>query len=170
MEKYLEAGKIVNTHGVNGCIKLEPWFDTVKTAVEIKTFYMKKNGEYLPLEVETASVQKSFALIKFKGCDSFESAILYKNKIIYADRADIPLKEGDYFICDLIGLSVTDADNGKVYGKLNDVLKGGSGQIYEIKRDSGKLDYIPAVSEFVVEIDTVKGIFIRPIEGMFDEI
>ena len=90
-----------------------------------------------------------------------------KNKIIYASRDDIELEEGDFFIADLVGLPVIDADSGKEYGKLTDVINTGASDIYVIKTPTGEA-MMPAVDEFVEEIDLDKGIFVKPIEGMFE--
>ena len=86
---------------------------------------------------------------------------------IYAAREDLPLEEGDNFIEDLIGLPVVDAESGKQYGTLAGVINTGASDIYEIDTEDG-IRMIPAVDEFIKEIDLEKGIFITPIEGMFD--
>ena len=85
------------------------------------------------------------------------------------DRAHaIALPEGEFFIADLIGLPVINADTGKVYGTLTDVIQHGQ-DLYEIETASGTR-LMPAVPEFVREIDLEKGVFVTPIEGIFDEI
>ncbi len=165
--KYLEAGKAVNTHGVAGNIKLESWCDTPATLVKLKKLYIKLGEEYTPIKIERAFVQKEWAIIKLEGCNTFEDAIKYKNKILYCDRDDIPMKEGDYFIADILGLPVIDIDDGTVYGKVVYVIKG-AGDIYEIERENGEKAYMPAVEEFVKKIDFDNGIYVKPIEGMFE--
>ena len=170
MEKYLEAGKILNTHGVTGMVKFEPWFDSAEAALAVKTFYLRGKDGYSPMTAERSSAHKHILLIKFKNIDSFESAILLKDKILYCDRADVRTDKGSCFIADLKGLKIIDADSGVIYGVLNDVLNYGASDIYEIKKESeeGKLVYMPAVSEFVIRIDLESGIYVRPIEGMFE--
>ncbi|MCL2517203.1 MAG: ribosome maturation factor RimM [Oscillospiraceae bacterium] len=165
MKKYLEAGKIVNTHALNGYVKFQSWCDSLQIAVGIKVFYLQ-NGE--ELRVSNSAVHQNVLLIKFDGVDSFEDAIKLKDKILYCDRADIPLAEGSHFITDLIGLNIIDADNGVHYGVLKDILKHAANDIYEIEKPDKTLAYVPVVKEFVINIDLEKGIFIRPIEGMFE--
>lgn len=169
MKEYLSCGKAVNTHGVAGLIKIESWCDTPKVLASLKTLYLEKNGEYMPLEVERSSLHKGMVLCKLKGCDSFEAAILYKNKVFYCKRDDLDIGDDKVFIEDMLGLSVINADSGKVYGVLENVINNPANDIYEIKTDKG-MAYMPAVKEFVVSVEVDKGIFVRPIEGMFDEI
>ena len=75
-----------------------------------------------------------------------------------------------YFFQDLIGLTVIDADNQKEYGKINDVLQTGANDVYQIKSDEGKSYYIPAIADVVIKTDLQEGkMYIRPLEGLFDE-
>ena len=92
-----------------------------------------------------------------------------KNKVLYCKRSDLDIGDDRVFIEDILGLQVINADTQKVYGILENVINNPANDIYEIKTDKG-MAYMPAVKEFIVSIDTEKGIFVRPIEGMFDEI
>ncbi len=169
MKEFLSCGRIVNTHGVGGMIKIESWCDTPKVLAGLKTLYLEKNGEYTPIKVERASVHKGMVLCKPEGSDSFETAILYKNKDVFCKRSDLKIPEDRVFIEDILGLSVINADSGKVYGKLVRVIDNPANEIYEIETENG-MAYMPAVPEFIDRIELEAGIFVRPIEGMFDEI
>lgn len=169
MKQYLSCAKAVNTHGVAGLIKLESWCDSPKVLADIKILYLEKGGEYIPKKVEKSSVFKNMVLCKLEGCNTFEDAILFKNQIFYCDRSDLDIGEDKVFIEDIIGLEVINADTKKVYGVLENVINNPANDIYEIKTPTG-IAYMPAVNEFIASIDTEKGIFVRPIEGMFDEI
>ncbi len=167
INKYLECGKIINTHGVRGVVKVDPYCDTPRTLAELPKIFRRKNGEYTPLTVTHGSVQKQFVLLTLEGVDTLEAAVAMKNEVIYADREDFNLGEGDFFIADIIGLPVIDADNGKKYGVLHDVLNSGASDIYEITTDSGDV-MIPAVAEFIIKVVPEDAIYVRPIPGMFD--
>ena len=164
---YLECAKVIATHGVAGAIKLESWCDSPYVLAELETLYFKKGEEYIPHEVEKSSVFKSIVIAKLEGIDTVERAAECKNMILYAARDDFELDDGAYFIADIIGLDVIDADSGRVYGKVKDVLNYGASDIYTVATEKGEC-MIPAVPEFVVEVDLEKGVFVRPIEGMFD--
>lgn len=167
IKKYLECGKIINTHGVRGVVKVDPYCDTPRTLAELPKIFRFKNNEYTPITITHGSVQKQFVLLTLEGVDTLEAAVTMKNEIIYADREDFNLNEGDFFIADIIGLPVIDVDDGKKYGTLKDVLNSGSSDIYEIATEDGDV-MIPAVAEFIIKVTPEDAIYIRPIPGMFD--
>ena len=164
---YLECGKIINTHGVIGAVKIDPWCDSPEVLASLKTVYFLKNGEYSQVKLIKASVFKRFVLATLEGINDIDEAARLKETVIYAAREDLPLEDGDYFIADLIGLPVIDADSGTVYGTLAGVINTGASDIYEIDTENGQ-KMMPAVEEFVKNVDTEKGIFVSVIPGMFD--
>ena len=168
MEKqYLECGKIINTHGIAGAVKLESWCDSPEVLASLETVYFKKGEVYKPVEVLRASVFKRFVLMTLEGITDIDAAAALKETVVYADRDELPSEEGQHFIADLVGLPVIDADSGKEYGILDDVINTGASDIYVIESEDGE-KMMPAVDEFVKEIDLERGIFVTPIEGMFD--
>lgn len=169
MKEFLEAGLINNTHGIAGCILITSYCDSPSVLASIKTLYIRKGDEYIPFPIEHAAVHKGRVLAKPADINDPETAAKYKNRTVYARRGDIPVEDGSYFIADIIGLPVVNAESGKVYGTLKDVITSTANDVYEIETPSG-ISYMPAVSEFVRSVDPEKGIYIIPIEGMFDEI
>ena len=167
MEKYLEAGKIVNTHGVRGDVRAESWCDSPAVLAGLPAIYLKKaDGNWLTMKITRGSVHKGMALLKLEGIDDINDAVRFKNMVIYAAREDIPAREGSYFIADLIGLPVVDADDpAVVYGKVKNIVDIAGRQLYEVENDSG-VHLVPAVKEFIVRVDPETGVFLRPIEGL----
>lgn len=166
--QYLECGKIINTHGVKGALKVENRCDTPKVLASLKRVYLEKNGAYSERKILKASVFKEFVIMELEGVSNMDAAMLLKNTVIYASREDIPLREGDYFLADLEGLDVIDLETGKVYGKLREVINRGASDIYVVDTPAGER-MMPAVSAFVKKIDIDKGVFVTPIPGMFDD-
>ena len=165
--KYLECGKIINTHGVKGALKLESWCNSPDELAGLTRVFISLPGGMKEYSMLKASVFKQFVIAELEGIDDFDTALSFKNKTLFASREDFVLEEGDYFIADIIGLSVIDANSGVVYGKLKDVINRGASDIYVVDTANGER-MMPAVEEFVKEVDPDKGIFIMPIEGMFD--
>ena len=163
---YLECGKIINTHGIKGALKVESWCDSPYILAELERVFTSENGIMKEHEVIKASVFKQFVILELKDVITIESAETMKNTVIYLSRDDLELEEGEFFIADLIGLPVIDADDGKKYGEIIDVMNTGASDIYVIKTETGEA-MIPAVAEFVKNIDLEEGVFIKPIEGMF---
>lgn len=167
---YLECGKIINTHGVKGVLKLDSYCDSPRVLASLpRVFFKTANGNYTERKVRSASVAKGFVLASIEGIDSLDDAVLYKEKTVYALRADIPLREGAYFVADLIGLPVIDAENGKRYGEILSVDAMPSGDMYTVKTPSEKEVLFPAVAEFLSRVDVENGVYIKPIAGFFDE-
>ena len=161
-KKFIEAGQVVNTHGIRGEVKIQPWSDTPDFLCDFDVIYIAGT----PFELLSARVHKSCLIAALKGIDDVDKAMALKGKIVTVDRSDVVLPEGRHFIVDLIGLEVRDADNGgEVIGKLADVLDLPSNQVYVVK---GKREYmIPAVDEFILETNVDEGyINVHLLEGM----
>lgn len=165
--KYLECGKIINTHGIRGGVKLESWCDTPEDLASLKKVFLKNGADYVCHKVKRASVFKQFVLFELEGISDIDAANALRGRIVFADRDDIDIDEDSYFIADLIGLPVINVENGEKIGELCDVVNLGASDLYEIKTANGK-KLIPAVDEFIKEVDTERGIFVSLIEGLLD--
>ena len=134
MEKkqYLECAIIINTHGVRGDVKLESLCDSPEVLASLERVFVLENGKYREIEVKHASIFKQFVLATLEGVDDMDKAAAMKGTTLYASRDDFQLEEGDYFIADLIGLPVIDNVDGKVYGKIKDVINRGASDIYVV--------------------------------------
>ncbi len=168
-KEYLECGRICAPHGVRGIIKVESWCDSPKVLSAQKRVYLaERGGKYKELAVTSASASDRFVLFGIDGITSREDAQGYKNKILYLHRSQIPVPKGAVLIADMIGLSVIDFNSGRVYGILTEVEDGPQGKLYTVRTEDEKDVLLPAVPEFVKEIDTERGVFITPIPGFFD--
>lgn len=159
-KQYLESGKIINTHGISGEVKIEPWCDTPEFLKKFKRLYIDGSC----YNVLKSRVQKDFVYIYFEGIDSLDKAIAFKNKIVSIDRNDCRLPKGQYFIQDLIGLKAI-SDTGEELGTISEIMERPSGKIYVIKGEREIL--VPGVPEFVLDTDIEAGIIrFHLIEGM----
>lgn len=164
---YIECGKVINTHGCFGGLKLESWCNSPRELTELRRLYLKKGVDYIEYKVTKASVFKQFVILTLDTVDTMDLALAMKGQTVYARRKDFHLAKGEYFLADLIGLSVIDVDTQKVYGTLSETINRGASDIYVVQTANGER-MIPAVSEFIDHVDIEKGIFVRPIEGMLD--
>ncbi len=163
-QQYLEAGKIVTTHGVRGEMKVYPYCDSPEFLLNFKTFYL--DGK--PVQPVEMRVHKSMLLLRLPGIDNVDSAMGLINKVLYFDRNDVSLPQGSHFICDLIGLEVFDERLGRVIGRITDVLQRPANDVYVVVGE-GPETLIPAVKEFIVATDFETGrLTIRSIPGMID--
>lgn len=158
---FLEAGKILNTFGIRGELKVQPWSDRVDFLKQFETVYIAGK----PIRVVSVRVHQQNVLLTLEGIGDIDAAIPFKNKIIEVRRADIKHVEGKHFVADLIGLEARDADTGAVLGKVTDVLAYPAQDLYEIKGEKNYL--IPDVPDFVREINEEEGfISFHVLEGM----
>jgi len=162
-KQYLEAGKIVNTHGVKGEVKILPWADSAAFLQDFDTFYI--DGK--PVQLISSRVHKQCLIARLEGVDDVPAAMLLKNKIIHIRRDEALLPPGHFFVQDAIGLSVVDED-GDVVGILKEILPLPGGDVYVVTRADGGGEYlIPNVDAFILEKNLDEGfIRVRLIEGM----
>ncbi|MBR7131899.1 MAG: 16S rRNA processing protein RimM [Clostridia bacterium] len=166
-KQYLETGKIVGTHGVKGMVRVQPWCDSPEFLAGFKRFYTnEKGGE--PLCATAVRPHGNVVLIAFKGITSIEQAEALRNRILYINRKDASLPEGRYFIDDLVGCAVFDADSSEELGLLTEVSATGANDVWHITRNEREY-LVPAINEVIVSVDTEQEkIVIRPLKGIFD--
>ena len=165
--KYIECAKIINTHGCHGGLKLEPWCNSPEDFTELKRVFLFDNGKYIERKIKKTSIFKQFIIAELDGVTDMDNAIALKNKILYANRDDFSLEEGEFFIADIIGINVIDAENGKIYGKITDIINRGASDIYVVATENGER-MIPAVEEFIVRTDINSGVYVNTIPGLLD--
>ena len=162
----IEVGQIVNTHGVRGEIKVNSWVDDLAEFENFKTYYYLKDGEYQKLTPEKVRFHKNCAILKFCEIKDMTEAETYKGVVLFSERNE-NLPDDVYYIQDLLGITVV--SEGKEIGKISDVFKTGANDVYTVKTSEGKLFYIPAVKEFIKEIDVKNKIMdINIIDGLLD--
>ena len=152
MEKQqrIEAGRVANTHGVAGAVKIEVWLDSPD--------FMKRFGRvYIDgreVKMRPAGVQKNFLIAKLEGVEDVNAAMALKGKTVCIDRADAKLPKGRFFLQDIIGAQV-----------LNDEDETPASRIYVVK--GAREHLIPAVPEFIMSTDPEAGVIrVKLIEGM----
>lgn len=168
LNQYLEAGKIVGTHGIKGEIRVEPWCDSAEFLAGLKSLYFDKGAQ--KLEIIGSRVHKTLLLVRIKGIESVEEADRLRGKILYLDRSDVPLEKGRYFMQDMIGMDVYNADSFVYYGKLTQIMRTGANDVYQVTSESKKDYLIPAIPHVIIDINiTDSKMLIRPIWGIFED-
>jgi len=150
---FLQAGEIVNTFGVHGELKINPWTDSPAFLANIKTFFINDK----PIKLVSSRVHKNYLLVTLEGINDFDSAIKLKNKIVYISRDDVHLEDGRFFIADLIGLRAVDYENENEIGVISDYLSRPANDVYVIITENQNEILIPAIPQFVKEINQKAG-------------
>ena len=162
MEKsrYIEAGCVVNTHGVAGEVKIEVWLDSPAFMKSFKRLFI--GGRELRLL--SARAQKGFLLCRLEGVDDLNAAMALKGRTVCVAREDAKLPPGAFFLSDILGARVVD-EQGTEIGKLVEILERPASIIYVVRGETEHL--IPAVPAFILNTDPENGVVIvRMIEGL----
>ena len=160
----IEVGKIVNTHGLKGDVKVVSWCDYPEVFEDFSKVF---DGD-TAYEIENVKYHKGSVILKLSGCDSIDSAEKMRNKIITALRSEFNLPEGKFFIADIIGLTVV--SKGDNIGIISDVIQTGANDVYVIKRKGAKDLLFPATPETVISTDINTGVVDVIIPKGLDEI
>ena len=169
-QPYLECGQIINTHGVKGTVKVDPWGDSAASIAALPRVFLKKGGEYRCVQVRHTSVFKQFVLMELEGVTDLDAAMAMRGQVLYAAREDFHLEEGQYFWADVIGVPVYDdrCEGDVLLGTVKDMLPGVAAGVYVIETPYGEA-MVPAVPAFIKKVEPGEYVRIAPIDGMFPE-
>lgn len=164
LQQYLEIGKITNAHGVMGEVKVQPWCDSPEFFCQFKTLYVDESR--WPVKVERARPNKNMVILKLEGVTDMNGALALRNAILHIDRKDVKLPEGHFFLADIEGLEVRDAQSGAVLGKVHEVLTLPANNVYVVRGGEREL-LIPAVPTFIAETNVEEGFLrVNMMEGL----
>jgi 16S rRNA processing protein RimM len=171
-EKWFNVGKIVNTHGVRGEVRVISKTDFAEERyVPGNTLYIFKEGSDIPIEVviDSHRVHKNFDLLTFEGMPSIQNVEQFKGALLKVDENQLSeLDEGEYYFHEIIGCQVY-TDQGEEIGTIREILATGANDVWVVKRKEGKDLLIPYIEEIVTEINIdEKKVIITPMEGLLD--
>ncbi|MGI6123455.1 MAG: ribosome maturation factor RimM [Acetivibrionales bacterium] len=167
---YLAVGKVINTHGIKGEIKVMPITSDISRFDYLLYVTTNYEGTLKEFRVLKCRIHKGFVLITLKGIETMDDAEKLKGQELLVHRKHaIELEEDEFFICDIIGLDVYEED--KLLGRLTDVLETGSNDVYIITDENKKEILIPALKSVVLNVDIEgKRMQVKIPEGLIDDI
>ena len=148
MQDKFEVGKIVNTFGIKGEVKVNLYTEDISNFKTNNKVYVNDKE----MQVENSRLQKNMLILKFKGIDNMNDAEDLRGSIIKVNRSKNDLPEGTYYIADLIGLDVYTED-GNLFGKVTDIYNTGANDIYTVKTQDGKEVLLPAIKDVIKQVD-----------------
>lgn len=167
MNEMFTVGRIVNTHGVKGEIKVMPTTDDPKRFKKLKSIFVERKTMET-YEIESVRYHKDFVLLKLKGIEDMNAAELLKGSVIKINRKDsLPLKKDEYYISDLFGLQVYTEED-RFLGELVDIIETGSNDVYVVRKEDREKDLLlPAIKQVIkgVELETKK-MTVHLLEGL----
>ena len=150
---YVYIGKIVDTHGIKGELRIRSNFD--KKDIVFKPGFTLYIGEgYVAEEIVTYRHHKEFEMVTFRGYDNINQVLNYLKMNVYVRRSDLELSKDDYILDDLIELSVE--ENGEMLGKVEEIVYNGINILLSVVGE--KNFYIPIAGNFIKKVDLEKGI------------
>lgn len=167
---FLNVGKIVNTHGIRGEVRVIRITDFEERFAQGATLWIReKNGNLLQTEVHSHRKHKNFDLVKFKDWDNINDVEHLKGSMLLVSKDDIEeLEEGEYYYFQIIGLDVYSVDN-EYIGKVKEILSPGANDVWVVKSDKGNEYLIPYIDDVVKSVDIEAGkTIIEPMEGLLD--
>lgn len=168
-DDMLQVGAITSTHGIRGEVKVFPTTDDVNRFKKLKNVILDTGKEKKELEIEGVKFFKQFVILKFKGIDNINDIEKYKGRNLYVTRENaVKLKKDEYFIADLIGLTVVDEEE-KIVGTLTDVIETGANDVYVVTMEGGKEVLLPAIKQCILEVNMEEErIRVHIMEGLLD--
>lgn len=152
--KYYHVGKIVNTHGIRGEVRVVPITDFVDDRFQPgNKLFIEKNHEYMPVTVEKARPHKGMELVKFASLDNINDVQTFRDCYLsVAEDQQSDLAEGEYYYHQIIGLDVVTND-GRNLGKIKEIMSPGANDVWVVDR-SGKQDLLlPVIKDVIKDVD-----------------
>ena len=165
MLEYFVIGKIVNTQGIKGEVRVIPTTDDINRFKKLKEIYIFIRGNLDLYEIEGVRFHKQFVLLKLKGIDSINEAELLKNtEIKIPKELAIPCEKDEYYISDLYGMKVL-ADEEEI-GIIEDIIFTGANDVYVVKSKDSEI-LIPAIKQCILDVNVKEKIMkVHLLEGL----
>ncbi len=167
MEDLLQVGVITGTHGLKGEVKVFPTTDDKNRFLDLEDVLLDTGTEMLELKVEYVKFFKKFVFVKFEGLDDINQVEQYKRCPLMVTRENaVALEEDEYFVADLIGLTIVD-ESGITIGRLENVIETGANDVYEVVTEEGSRILLPAIKDCILDVDMEeKVILVHMLKGL----
>lgn len=166
MVDYFVIGKIVNTQGIKGEVRVIPTTDDINRFKDLKEIYISSRKNMDLYEIQSVRFHKQFVLLKFKGIDNMNEAELLKNcEVKISKDLAIPCEKDEYYISDLYGMEViTDTDEN--IGIIEDIIFTGANDVYVVKKGDSEI-LIPAIKQCILDVNIEEKIMkVHLLEGL----
>lgn len=167
MNEFLEIGQIVNTYGIKGYVKVNPFTDNYERFSDLDKVFIEVKKDLQEFIIEDVKYSKNVVLLKLKGIEDINMAENYRNCYIKINRKNaVKLPKDSYFVIDIIGIQVF-TDEGNLLGNIVDVFKTGANDVYVVKDEIGKQILLPAIEKVVKQVNIKdKKMIVHLIEGL----
>ncbi|MBU5594583.1 ribosome maturation factor RimM [Amphibacillus sp. MSJ-3] len=169
MTQFFNVGKIVNTHGIKGEVKVVRITDFEQRFKQGNQLYLflKDQKEPIVVKIQSHRKHKQFDMLLFEGLTSINDVEHFKEGILKVSEADLhPLEEGSYYYHEIIGCEVR-TTTGESLGSISEILAPGANDVWVVKRKNDKDLLIPYIEPIVKQVNVKdKYVVIEPMEGL----
>ncbi len=158
-QNVLRIGFVLRPQGIRGELKVEPLTDHPRRFSDAKEVLLEQEGQYTPVRMTTNRITGDAVYVYLEGYYTRDAAEKLRGAYICVPREQaVPLPEGSWFVCDLLGLSVR--TQSQTIGTLCDVIRTGAVDVYEVKKEAGGTLRFPALKRVIVQVDIEQGIML----------
>jgi 16S rRNA processing protein RimM len=172
VQEWLTVGKVVNTHGIRGELKVVSQTDFPEerfAAGSSLTLIHPETEQRLPVEVQTARSHKNMFIVKLKGFDNINDVEKYKGWSLKVTKEDlVELGEGEYYQHEIIGCRVV-TEEGEELGVITEILVPGANDVWVVEQQKakGKQILIPVIDDVLLDVNVgTKTVTVRLMEGL----
>ncbi|KRL04685.1 ribosome maturation factor RimM [Liquorilactobacillus oeni] len=166
---YYEVGRIINTHGIKGEVKLTITTDFAAERFQkgVRLYIEDQKEQPIEVKLQTIRRQKQFYLLGFSGYDSISQVENFKGrKLMVAQEDQQKLSVGNYYYRQIVGLDVWDEKNNQL-GVVKEILNFGANDIWVVERPHKKDLLLPAIQDVIKKVDLENGkIEIELLDGL----
>ncbi|MCR5700987.1 MAG: ribosome maturation factor RimM [Lachnospiraceae bacterium] len=158
MEDRFQVGIITSPHGVKGEVKVYPTTSDNNRFKKLKDCYIELKGQLVPAKATGCKFFKNMVILKFEGFDNMNDVEKLRQCKIFVDRENaVKLEKDEYFVADLLDMTVVDEDGNNI-GKITDVMETGANDVYVIGMNDGQEKLIPAIKDCILDVNMETGI------------
>lgn len=169
-ERMFTVGKIINTHGIRGDLKVLRVSDFEERFELGNILYLVTDNKIVrDLEIDGHRIHKGFDLVHFKGLDNINDVEHFKGSYLKIPESQLQeLDENEFYYHEIIGCEVFTKAGEKI-GFIKEILSPGANDVWVIQQPKGKDILIPYIEEVVKDINvSEKRILIEPMEGLLE--
>ena len=154
-QEYYQVGKIVNTHGLRGEVRIVAITDFPEERFKKgQHLYIMTKSQPLVVTVESARRQKGMWLVKFKEFNDINEVEKFKGLDLRVRAEDQQqLDTDEYYYHDIIGIEIIDHNTNETIGKVKEILSPGANDVWVIKRPGKKDVLLPFIKSVVLDVD-----------------
>ncbi|MBP1156038.1 MULTISPECIES: ribosome maturation factor RimM [unclassified Paenibacillus] len=171
-EKLYTVGKIVNTHGIRGELKIVLQTDFPEerfTKGGKLVFFNPEQGSTFPVTVESSRFHKNMIVARFQGFNDINEVEKYKGWLLKVEEQYLSeLEDEEFYYHEIIGCRVY-TEEGEELGTISDILSPGANDVWVVERSKGKPLLLPYIDDVVLSVDVEqKRVMVRLMEGLLD--